>query len=377
MYHGATIPLWYDEGFAELVAEAGTPYAARIAELRRGRMLSLATLTQVDSKSHQYHQSDQVSMFYSESWGLVRMLYTDPAYAPQLPRFLGLLFAGTPALEAFDQVYHETGEQVLAELTSYIQRERWPATALELRPLEPATILRRRRLTRAGSGAILADLLIDLGQADRAAEMLRKLARSIPVVGPDAGPDWAAVEIALADVALAMDQRRQAIGHYRRAIASGTSDARAYLELATLLRDDGAEPTGLIPLLEKAAALDPGYRDAQELLRSIRERAQPAEKSARVPTGPDVITPRSWQNPQGDARVEGKLIRLDCGESTARLHVAVEGRELVLAIGDPHKVVIRNAPGMSTVLNCGAMEQFAVVEYVAATGEITAIELRK
>jgi len=97
------------------------------------------------------------------------------------------------------------------------------------------------------------------------------------------------------------------------------------------------------------------------------------------------VVPKSWRNPEGNNRAEGKLVQLDClPGSEARFHIATSGKSVVLYVRDPTKVVITGAPGIRTELACGAMAAREVsVDYIAhpdaklkADGEITAIRFK-
>ncbi len=103
-------------------------------------------------------------------------------------------------------------------------------------------------------------------------------------------------------------------------------------------------------------------------------------RDAKAPGAPDgrgVITPKSWESPHGDGRVEGALLAVDCLGSGARLHVRAEHRDLTLTVSDPNRVQLKNAPSATAQFTCGPQSGVRVaVEYFSATGEVTAIEFR-
>jgi hypothetical protein len=97
------------------------------------------------------------------------------------------------------------------------------------------------------------------------------------------------------------------------------------------------------------------------------------------------VVPKTWLNPQGNSRVEGKLVQLDClANGEARFHIAASGKKVALYVKDPTKVVITGAAGISTELKCGPMAGREVsVQYAArpdaklkVDGEITAIRFK-
>jgi hypothetical protein len=93
---------------------------------------------------------------------------------------------------------------------------------------------------------------------------------------------------------------------------------------------------------------------------------------------PAVVTPPSWQNRKGDARVEGTLTRVDCGSVPVRLIVSTgtPAQSIELNVQNPNEVELLNAEGASTTLVCGEQSRPVAVEYVAQTGEITRIEFK-
>ena len=92
---------------------------------------------------------------------------------------------------------------------------------------------------------------------------------------------------------------------------------------------------------------------------------------------PEVTTPRSWQNPKGDARVEGTLTEVDCSADPVRLVVSAEGKTIELTVRDPARVVLINADGASTTLVCGGQSLPVAVEYEGSSKNITRIEFKR
>jgi Flp pilus assembly protein TadD len=116
-----------------------------------------------------------------------------------------------------------------------------------------------------------------------------------------------------------------------------------------------------------------------------------SSEPARLPgfDGPSVFTPKSWENPQGDSRVEGDLVRLDCMGTEARLHVSSGGSDVAFHVADPSKVVLINPPSSDGSVNvelaCGVWKppRAVIVDYVAkanteleTTGEVTAVRFK-
>ncbi len=120
------------------------------------------------------------------------------------------------------------------------------------------------------------------------------------------------------------------------------------------------------------ANLDRDEQMAESLMALAREPGP--TKPTKVP---DVVTPSSWQDPKGDARVEGVLTRVDCGGEFARLEVTDgEGKTIALSVRHPGQVRLVNAPDIDHVFSCGPQLLRVAIEFVSASAEVTRIEFR-
>jgi tetratricopeptide (TPR) repeat protein len=81
------LPLWLDEGLAELYGNTtigdkeslvGKPDTSHLALLQQSKLIPLETLLQVDHTSPFYNEQNRASVFYAESWALVHFLLMDP-----------------------------------------------------------------------------------------------------------------------------------------------------------------------------------------------------------------------------------------------------------------------------------------------------------
>ena len=85
-----------------------------------------------------------------------------------------------------------------------------------------------------------------------------------------------------------------------------------------------------------------------------------------------VETPSSWDNPRGDARIEGRLTNVDCSAQPITLHVGKES----LRVLAPDRIVLKGLSEIKAELHCGSQDVAVVVEYKSATREVTSIEFR-
>ena len=447
---GTPVPLWLNEGTAELFSTVETTNSqirlgevipAHILALRHEKLIDLPILMAVDHESPLYNEQNKVGIFYAESWALVHMLNMNPAYSQGRKKFLELALTGTSPAQALAEAYSKSTEQVLRDLHDYVNGNRFMVTVLKADPLEAIDQLVPDELPVDESGLALADLLINLGKARDADPKLSKLAQDHPTV--------AGIEEGLGDIALAEHRNGEALAHYQRAIDLGSSNARIYFEKADLARTNQADLTQTLRDLRKAVKINPDFWQARHLLgylylrghqypeaieqlraaahqqpRNVnvwqnlalamfyagdKDKALVAAKQGRiVATKPNEIdsieatlreiqapptefvnrpnqeVPAGWRNRQGNRRVEGKLVELECLEVAAVFHVVTATEKLALYVDNPRKVVLTNAPGNTVQLTCGTFPpRNVVIEYIAmpdagkkTAGEITALEFR-
>jgi tetratricopeptide (TPR) repeat protein len=137
-------PLWLDEGLAEYFSAFEPRYEGRevllgrahgrhVAALRKGTLMPLPRLFEVDHKSPEYNESGRTGLFYAESWALVHylMLGNDGKRQPQLARFISLLGHDRPVEENFRQAFEADYKTIERELQAYIASYMFPATVYQ------------------------------------------------------------------------------------------------------------------------------------------------------------------------------------------------------------------------------------------------------
>jgi hypothetical protein len=140
------LPVWLEEGLAEFYSTvepaADGAVVGKFPEWKRrksvaGQRAGLAQLVSVGQKSAEYRESALASRFYTESWVLVHMLYTSPAYRTNAAEFLrlsseesvetavqGALKTGAEEIEREFQSY-SWNEAIRVELPALDKREPW------------------------------------------------------------------------------------------------------------------------------------------------------------------------------------------------------------------------------------------------------------
>ncbi len=430
----AMLPHWLEEGVPDLYStlsvnastmRVGDPIEPYLRLLASGHWLSAEDLASG-------RPTDSV-IFYAESWALVHMLSLDPRWSKGMPQFVKFLEQGRDQNEAFAASFGMSMNDALVDLRAYSPSRR--EMTLPAPPVEKWTASLVTRLAPVDATLMLAGLALHTDH--------RELARSLFLRAAKENPQSPAAVAGLGALALAENRKEDARREFERAIAMGSRDADTAFQLAALANDnallektlaidpnfaeahfllgvratdDGNFPTA-IEHLRRAVTLFPrrfsywnalGYAQAKSgdrqgaaesarraaILASSNQEEQMAASltllAATIPavtqttreSKPDVVTPESWQNRKGDARVEGTLTRVDCESVPPRLFVSTEtapgspGKTVELNVPNPAAVELLNAEGVSTTLGCGEQSRPIAMEYLAATGEVTRIEFK-
>lgn len=176
------LPLWLDEGLAEVYSTAtqqarglrvGLPPQDRLEWLEMDKpAYDLATLFSIrrNSFDHTKHLTPR-SRFYAESWLLVHMLRFSPEYADHFRVFLDDVEAGAGPEAALLKHYGKTLSTVMADMQAYLKADRMPTELVRVNTRQAAPPVSASELQRADWQAVLADLrsALDLPQQASAA----------------------------------------------------------------------------------------------------------------------------------------------------------------------------------------------------------------
>ena len=434
-----SLPKWFEEGTAEFYSnleiagkhlQVGGRIDSHLAVLEKQPWLSGGQLAAV--------KPDGV-IYYSECWALVHMLNLAPLWRPGMPSFILSLADGRPADEAFRESFGKTLDDALSVLPAYLPSIRPVSLSIDLTQSSDAPRVDRMTpveaaLDRAGLAlevhrpALARSLVMEavrgrkespetaaaLGALAMAeghnAEARKQLERAIELGSRDAetwfqyamlerdsgspgprvdellakviaiDPDFAEAQFLLGEHQSENADYSAAIGHLREALRVRPRVSNYWYALGFAQSKSG-RPEDLHEAIESArrakmnAHTDRDEQMADSLIALAREPAPAKLEKARK--GPDVITPPSWQEPRGDARVEGVLARVDCESDFARLQVTdAAGKTIALTVHHPDQVRLVNAPGVDHVFSCGPQALPVAIEFVRTSSEVTRIEFR-
>ncbi len=126
-YFNNAYPAWYIEGFAEVVSTAalgtdriviGRANEGRVRDLRAGSWIPMdqlltASPLQIDGRDR--------SMFYAQSWLFAHYLLLTPAANRQFLAYVRAMRSGRPPLEAFQEGFGVTPDQMQSTLRLYLR----------------------------------------------------------------------------------------------------------------------------------------------------------------------------------------------------------------------------------------------------------------
>jgi len=443
---GVRYPAWLKEGLAEFFStvrvgeqssELGGDLPGRSQVLRRRAWMPLAALLSTPEETIP-GEGGSVEMFYAQSWALTDMLFLSDEYGPRFPDLVTALSLGEPSPQAFTKVYGKAVDQITRDLHAWVEHRGVPPVHFP-GVAAPSTAVDVSDVSSFTSRSLLADLLMAIGQLDRAEALYRDLERE--------GPRNADIAAALGTIALRRGDYDKARGEWKKAIAEGVTDANLCYRYAALAGMANLGNDEIRPALERAVALRTDFDDARYMLalveknsghynaavaqlRAMRriaparrydywmimsdalneleqreeakdaagnaaqyasnpsERARAAQMAYMAQTDlavqlsrdssgrEQMVTTRvphssDW-NPfiqAGDdiRRVQGSVKEIDCGDRVTRFVVEAGGARLRLAIEDPSRVRMRNAPAEFV---CGPQEtNHVLVEYAVSKNQ--------
>jgi tetratricopeptide (TPR) repeat protein len=258
---------------------------------------------------------------------------------------------------------------------------------------------------------VVAAALVALRKGDTA-DAKARLERAIRL-GTKQGPALFEYAMLLRDTG---GSEREVTEYLRRTVEASPSHAEAWFLLGRSAEKQGnlseavdcyTRATGTLPRqfvfwdalahTKRAAGDDAGARDAAmralELARTPQETAmsQGVLRELDAPKPPpeakatEVIVPKGWEPPKGDATVEGKLVFVDCGSKMLKFHVLRGKQRLVLSVKDPNKIFLKGKSTEKREFVCGAQkgQPPVAVEYLRkadakekTAGEVVAIEFK-
>ena len=262
---GIKLPLWLNEGFAELYGtmkpvgrniRVGRVIPGRLQMARSG-LTDLHEILRADSHSAAYHENDRIGIFYAESWALTHMLKFSKDYSGKFDRFLDAIGRGQPSDAALEAVYGKPIASIQADLWTYVNGDHFYEGVIKGRlekshsdPVEvPVDALK--------TAVMLAGIQAHGQHRAEAIKTLEKLAQE--------NPKQPLPYEALAWIQLGGSSPQAAIEPFQRALEFGTRDASLCLTFAIQARPS-IPAFDYLAALRRATEIDSNLSAAQKLL---------------------------------------------------------------------------------------------------------------
>ena len=264
-HSGAELPVWLNEGLAELYSTL-EPQGKQVSFGKAARVLGdrqwlpIRELISVDYNSTHFDESDRTKVFYAQSWALTHMLCLSNPYRERFPDFLKGA-DGDTGEEAFRWVYGKTLDQVESDFKRYVVQKRLPTLDYEIRLNKSAEKPTVQPASATEVSLVKAGLLVGLNRREQALKIYRDLARQDP-------GDWRVPE-ALGYLASYSGDGESARRHFAKAVELEAANPQLYYDYALLLQEADAEPEVIKPVLRKAIAMEPDFDNAHRLLGSV------------------------------------------------------------------------------------------------------------
>jgi len=265
---GQTIPIWLNEGLAELYSNleplgahivVGKPIRGRVQALGAEKWMPLQTVLAADRGSPFYQEKSRAGMFYAESWILVHMLVLSREYRPKLHAMLealkGAALNDTGSARALEKAYGKPVESIEKDLKSYLAGSTLAAAVFDAPEAKPMGEVQIESNAGLAARLALAELTaVTAGKAVQARAAYRQLQRDYP-------NRWE-VEQAMGVLDLRERRNSEAAEHFAIAIELGARNPRLYIDYARALsltnRGDEA-----VKALRTALSLDPALEEAR------------------------------------------------------------------------------------------------------------------
>jgi cytochrome c-type biogenesis protein CcmH/NrfG len=269
----AEVPLWVNEGMAELYSNAeqriggksvviGRAQRDHLALLQSSTMLPIKDLVAVDHSAAIYNEGHRRrGVLYAQSWALVHYLTLgNAARAAQFRDYLLALQSGRPHAESFDAAFGDAAT-LYRELYEYVRRDAFTAVEFDVHQKSAAmSVPRGTKFDDDEADAYLADMQARVGRVDDARTRVAAIQKRAPKVGR--------AYMVLGGIDLSEKRVSDAVAHLRKAAALAPDDfivqstyGRGLVAQMSEARNDADRAATILPearaALTRATRLDP------------------------------------------------------------------------------------------------------------------------
>jgi tetratricopeptide (TPR) repeat protein len=181
----AWMPLWLNEGLAQFYentdfddrsARLGQSNPMQLSLLKRSEMLPIATLLTVDAGSPLYHDEEEGSMFYAESWALTHyLIVSDREQGTHRMRdYTERLALGEDSITAATQAFGDLSK-LQAGLAAYVMQRNFMYFTMPTKLAIDEKSIAVRPVTEAEADAVRADVMAHTDRTSDAEAVLDRV----------------------------------------------------------------------------------------------------------------------------------------------------------------------------------------------------------
>jgi tetratricopeptide (TPR) repeat protein len=261
---GLKLPLWLNEGFAEIYSTmrvagnkilVGRIIPERLNAAQSGS-IDLREILTATRNSAVYTAPGQQSIFYGESWALVHMLKFSKPYAQGIDRFLDAVGRGEPSESALERIYRKPLAEIQTDLNAYIHSDKFNEGVIKAKLANTDVDPTVSEADPTEITLILAEVQYGGPKHEDSVRTLRSLCLG------DRGNLRACETLAWLSLA---QHPQEAVDPFRRALQLKTQDAALCRAFAARLMQAGSS-TDALAALRWAAEIAPEDSETQEML---------------------------------------------------------------------------------------------------------------
>jgi hypothetical protein len=164
---GGEIPLWFDEGVAEIARSIDFWSKSVRVGLPRGRgsgWLSMDRLLRAEKTSEEYLSSSTTGAFHFQSWAFVhRAWFHDPAFGDQMRAYLRAVNLGMPIDEAVQASFGMSTAELERVIAGHAKRRTFGIAKLPFDPPAQVKLDAGRRMGEIEALELLGQIMFDTG----------------------------------------------------------------------------------------------------------------------------------------------------------------------------------------------------------------------
>ena len=277
-HSGLSIPLWLNEGLAEVYAGMETRDGkVLLGQIPRDRAYTLANsnwmrltdLFRIGLDSSEYNEGDRQGVFYAQSCLLAHMLMLGDGWADKFSTFVEKVSASGDTAGALKETYGKSPGEIERAMNIYFRQPTVGGAAYRMTPRQ-VEIGPAQAVGEVEIGLVQAQILAMLGRPAEGIAQLERLRAT--------HKESLEIEEALARLEWRKGDRDASIGHFQAILNRPGVDWKACWDYARLLDERGGDRGPELAALRKTLELNPDWWPARFMLGGrLFENNQPAE----------------------------------------------------------------------------------------------------